>query len=71
MIVELNKPSDLKTVRFHKNLESIIKSGLSSDEIKLQLNFVVTEKNAKIIFSHFQVIKNHIFLSIDTKTYDS
>ena len=70
MIVELDKPSDIKTVKFYKNLESIIRSGLRSNEIKLQLNFVVTDNDAKALFSYFNVLKNKIFLSIDTKTYD-
>jgi hypothetical protein len=71
MIIELNKPNEIKTVKFNKKLESLIRSGLRSSEIKLQLNFIVTDKDAKILFSHFQSIKNHMFLSLDTKTYNS
>jgi len=65
-IIEIEKPSDIKTVRFYKQLENIVKSGIKTSDVKLQLNFVVSDKNAKLLFSHFQVLKNKIAFTINT-----
>lgn len=59
--IELNTPKQINSIRVKKQVEKLIKSGIKTNEINLQMNFICDSPES--IINDFRKLKNHIALN--------
>ena len=57
-IIVINTPLEVKSKRVKKDVEKLIKSGIKTNEINLQMNFICDDPGW--ILNDFRKLKNHI-----------
>lgn len=68
-VIVIENPSELKTVRVNREIESLMLTGYKSNEILLRMDFITSEKVQSDILNHFRILKNKIAFSLDKKDY--
>ena len=56
--IKISKPSEIESKRVKKEVEKLIKSGVKTNEINLQMSFICDAP--ELILNDFRKIKNHI-----------
>lgn len=56
--IKISKPSEVTSKRVKKEVEKLIKSGVKTNEINLQMSFICDAP--ELILNDFRKIKNHI-----------
>ena len=56
--ITISKPSEVTSKRVKKEVEKLIKSGVKTNEINLQMSFICDAP--ELILNDFRKIKNHI-----------
>ena len=57
-IIVINTPLEVKSKRVKKEVEKLIKIGIKTNEINLQMNFICDAP--ELILNDFRKLKNHI-----------
>jgi hypothetical protein len=63
-IIKIDKPSDIKSTKVKKQIETLAKKGIRSKEIGLSTGFVGDSKSAN---GEFQKVKNRIYFDLDKR----
>ena len=63
-IIKVDKPSDIKSTKVKKEIETLAKKGIRSKEIGLSTGFVGDSKSAN---GEFQKVKNRIYFDLDKR----
>lgn len=56
--ITIKTPTQINSIRVKKEVEKLIKSGVKTNEINLQMNFICDAP--ELILNDFRKIKNHI-----------
>ena len=56
--ITISNPFQVKSKRVKKDVEKLIKSGIKTNEINLQMNFICDDPG--LILNDFRKLKNHI-----------
>ena len=56
--ITIKTPTQINSIRVKKEVEKLIKSGVKTNEINLQMNFICD--SPELILNDFRKIKNHI-----------
>ena len=59
--ITINTPNGVNSIRVKKQVEKLIKSGVKTNEINLQMNFICDFP--ELIINDFRKLKNHIALN--------
>lgn len=59
--ITISTPNGVNSIRVKKEVEKLIKSGVKTNEINLQMNFICD--SPELIINDFRKLKNHIALN--------
>lgn len=67
ILLELNKPSDLKKKAIYKKIENLAKLGNKSRDIGIICKFITDDSGMNYLCDEFRKIKNRVYFNLDFK----